>query len=65
MPPESWGLVTLGASALFAGVYFLVRRYGPSLTSLAYTHAIVAVGLLTTGLSLMLHGDTLLIALCT
>ena len=43
--------------------YFLVRRFGPALSSLAYTHAIVAVGLLTTGLSLMLHGDTLLIAL--
>lgn len=60
---EWWGVVAIVGAGLFATSYLALRRYAPSLQSLAYTHAIMAITLLTVGLAALLEGDTLLFTL--
>jgi uncharacterized membrane protein len=62
-PREIWGVAGIVGAALFAATYWALRRYAPTLQSLAYTHAIVAIVLMTTGLVSLLRGDTLIFAL--
>ncbi|HKP53099.1 MAG TPA: DUF2339 domain-containing protein [Chloroflexia bacterium] len=63
VPREVWGIVGIGGAALLAATHWALRRYAPTLQSLAYTHAIVAIVLMTTGLVSLLSGHTLIFAL--
>ncbi len=57
---KTLGWVAVGGAAVFALVGWLVRRTNGRL---AYLHAMVAIGLLNTGLVLILEGNALLFAL--
>lgn len=57
----TWGALTLAASVLYGAVYLYMRR--PALETLAQAHGLVAAVLLAYGLSELVGGDTLLLAL--
>lgn len=55
-----WGLVSLAGAVAMLGVFTLVRRADNNLASI---HTLMSVGLLTLGLTQMLEGNALLVAL--
>ncbi|RKX24431.1 MAG: hypothetical protein DRP45_08235 [Candidatus Zixiibacteriota bacterium] len=59
---EIWGWIVLAATAVFWAIAWMLRRQD-KIRSLAYTHALMGVLLLTISLSLLLDGNTLLFAL--
>lgn len=58
---ESWGLISIIASVLVAGLYFPLQRI--SMQKMASVHGFSALALLTIGLVLLLEGNILFFAL--
>ena len=64
LPNEIWGWITMGGAMVY-GLVSLYLKPWDALKSIAYTHALEGVLLLTIALCMLLEGDTLLFTLAT
>lgn len=60
VPLQAWGVISMACAAATFGVFLLLRR---NERGLAYLHALLGVGLITLGLTQLLEGNLLLLAL--
>ncbi len=60
----TWGWLALGSAVVYFAVAYGLRRM-EQFRALAYTHLLVALAFLTMGLTILLHGEILLVTVAT